>query len=57
MPNPTYEVLTCQVCHTHREVKGPSDKQGGCPFCGTPARGQTVSTEKPDFSGVQVGRK
>ena len=54
---PTEKVITCQLCGFSREVQGPADEKGGCPFCGAGPSGQTVSSERPDTSGVQVGRQ
>ena len=54
---PTEKVITCQLCGWEREVQGPADEKGDCPFCGAGPSGQTVSSERPDTSGVQIGKR
>ena len=31
---PTEKTIKCQLCNFSREVQGPADEKGGCPFCG-----------------------
>jgi len=54
---PTEKTIKCQLCNFSREVQGPADEKGGCPFCGAGPKAQTVSSERPDYSGEQVGRR